>query len=140
MSTKNNHQLLVDGVFDILEAFPDLEPQLKDLIAALVLRETTLTEFESNVKSICLAHIRKQTQAIKKGLKSNDSLLNAYYDVARYMTDPSDAAEEWKVDEEILLFILERRPPPTDPHERTMLETPTKVIKLRTFTEDYQAY
>jgi len=126
------HQHLVDSLFDLLEAFPTLENQIKDLFTSSLFREITATEFESKVKSCCLAHIKKQTQTIRKGVKK-DNLYKAYYDVARYQTDVKDAADEWGVDEEVLGFILAQRPPPTSPEQRRQLSVPSEVTKKRVF-------
>jgi hypothetical protein len=136
MDRKNNHCLLVDGVFDILEAFPSIEGELKGFITSFILREMKGAEFDSVVKAACLSHIKRQTQAIKQGVK-DESLYNAYYDVARYLTDPKDAAAEWCVDEEILNFLLERRPPPQTTQERLSLIVPYEVTKRRVLREDY---
>ena len=130
MEKTQQHEHLVDALFEILEAFPTLENQIKDLFTSFLFGEITVTEFDGKVKTCCLAHIKKQTQIIRKGVKK-DNLYKAYYDVARYQTNVKDAADEWGVDEEVLGFILTQRPPPTSPEQRRQLSVPSEVTKKR---------
>jgi len=122
-----------ESLIDLLEAFPTLEAELMELYSAYVLKEISSKDFEQQVKKLCAEHVRNCVVTIKQGIKADKSkrLINAYFDVARYQTDRIDAALEWNVDEDILGYMLKRRPPPTNPEDRLKLSVPIEVTKKR---------
>lgn len=134
---KSEQQQLVvrmnESIIDLLEAFPSLESEIMELFSAYVLKEISSKDFEQQVKKLCAEHVRECVVTIKQGIKADKSkrLINAYFDVARYQTDRIDAAIEWNVDEDILGFLLKRRPPPTNPEDRLKLSVPIEVSKKR---------
>ena len=70
-----------------------------------------------------LADVALETSAV--------AAINAWYDVARYQTDPTDAALEWGVNEKMLRTMLTHRPAPSLPMDRHALTVPYAVKKAR---------
>lgn len=129
-------QIVKDGntaLYELLEAFPDFEDDLLDLYSAYVFKELSSKEYKVQVRRMCSEFVRQCVMTVKQGilLDREKRLLNAYYDVARYQTDPVDAGIEWNVEKDILGFLLKRRPPPDTPEERRQLPVPTVVVKKR---------
>jgi hypothetical protein len=122
---------LVDVVYDLFEAFPSLEKQIIDLFISYVLKETMSKEYEVKTKELCFDYIKNIILRIKQEYKNDKSLMNAYYDVARYQTDTKDAAILWSANEDLLCLMLKKRPPPETPLERHKLPVPNEVIKKR---------
>lgn len=122
---------LTNAVIDLFEMFPSLEDDLMDLFSALALKEITGKDFERSAKLICIDYVKKCIQTIKQGVKTDKSLFRAYYDIARYQTDCKDASIEWESDEDLLRFILRKRPIPQTPQDRHALTAPIEVTKKR---------
>ena len=121
----------IDLVYELFECFPTLDKQLIELFISFVLKEKISKEFEARSKELCMDYIRALISKIKQEFKTDKSLLNAYYDVARYQTDVKDAIIQWEADEDLLRFILKKRPPPETPEERLKLTLPKEVVKKR---------
>jgi hypothetical protein len=124
---------LFNSVIDLLEMFPDMEDEILDLFISFVLNEISSRDFELKAKAKCVNYVKNCILDIRQGVKKKSTLLLAYFDVARYQTDVTDAAIEWDCDENLLKLILKKRPPPETPEERLTLPTPIEVIKRREF-------
>jgi len=120
-----------NAIFELLEAFPDLETQLFDLFGAYVFGEITGTEYERRTRKICVDRVMTCILTVKQGVKSSTDLINAYFDVARYQTDVLDAAIEWGVDKELLELVLRKKAPSKTPEDRLQLIVPSEVVKRR---------
>ena len=129
MSSEYTNTLL-----DLFDLFPTLEEDFCSLYISCVLKEIDNKTFDSNVKEF-LASTKNRIQIIKQGIKADKNMAYAYYDVARYQTDITDAAIEWQVDERLLRFILTKRPPPENPEGRHLLTVPSEVVKIREVKE-----
>jgi hypothetical protein len=117
-------------LLDLFDIFPTLEADFNTLYISCVLKEIDNKTFDSVVKDF-LASAKNRLQIIRQGIKSDKNMAFAYYDVARYQTDITDAAIEWQVDERLLRFILTKRPPPETPEGRHLLTVPHEVVKIR---------
>jgi hypothetical protein len=115
---------------DFLNAFPLLKNEMSSQISDFALKKMLANTFELNARRLYAQHIKVQTGLIKNAFKGK-SIKLAYLDVARYQTDVRDAAIEWDVDEEALVFLLELKPPPTTTEERLGLEIPDELRKKR---------
>lgn len=121
---------IADVVYDLIESFPKFENVCMDLFTSFILQERTGKSFEQEIKQIYFDHIRNCIATIKQEAK-NKKLYYAYMDVARYQTDPLDAAIEWQVNINLLNILLERKPVPTTVEDRLALSVPQEVIKKR---------
>jgi len=123
-----------DNLLDLLNIFHALESEFNSLYISCVLKEIDNKTFDVTVKD-CIASVKNSIQIIRQGIKADKNMAFAYYDVARYQTDITDAAIEWQVDERLLRFILTRRPPPENPEGRHLLAVPPEVVKIREVKE-----
>jgi hypothetical protein len=130
MSSEYTNTLL-----DLFDLFPTVEEDFRSLYIACVLKEIDNKTFDSNVKEF-LAATKNRLQIIRQGIKADKNMAFAYYDVARYQTDITDAAIEWQVDERLLRLILTKRPPPENPEGRHLLPVPPEVVKIREVKEN----
>jgi len=120
-----------DAAIELLEAFPILEDDLMELLSAFILKEITAREFDRGIRDLCINEIKTIASKIKRSLKADRRVLNAYYDIARYQTDFVDASIEWECDRQMLQFLLKKRKPPLTPEERQQLPVPQEVVNLR---------
>lgn len=121
----------ITTLFDLLDSFPKVEDQLMEIFSASLFKEITRAEYGRRTTHLCMDFVKDCILTIKQGVKTDESLTNAYFDVARYQTDIVDAAIEWDTDVRLLGLLLRKRPPPKTPEERLCLMVPIDVTKKR---------
>lgn len=126
-----NFKEACESILTLLKICPDSRLDLEELISAFILKEISSKQFDAGIRDLCLDIIKECAHKIKKSLKADRRVLNAYYDVARYQTDLVDACIEWECDRDILTILLQHRKPTALPNERLKLPVPQAVVDLR---------
>lgn len=121
---------MLEHIERFINAFPSVKEDMSSYIGEYALKNTTVLIFERLVKKKYTQLVKENLTYIKDTLKGKAIHL-AYLDVARYQTDVIDSAIQWGVDDEVLEFLLDIKPPPTSTEDRLNLEVPAELKKLR---------
>jgi hypothetical protein len=119
-------------IHELLGSCPDAENLAEVALAKLVLKELSPKGFQREIAG----GLKSVAQNFMKQMETSaddefSAYRNAWYDVARYQTDPIDAAITWDADPESFQILLEARPVPTDAAAKQALSVPLAVKKLR---------
>jgi hypothetical protein len=126
---------LFEAVMSLLD-FADDEGQrfLGQALSDMFMGRKNFGRFTRLVKELAQQISGKLASRAIKSSRSPEALalVNAYYDVARYQTDVTDATLQWGLKNDYLLQqILDFRPPPITPENRAKLRVPKVVRALR---------
>lgn len=113
---------------------PKRQEKMTGVLADYLLENVGYRDFHSYFMEMGRKTLKSLLDKIEAEFSTGEkaiAVFNAYYDVARYQTDPQDAATEWGAELPVLQELLQLRPAPETPAERHELEVPSDVKAKR---------